>query len=52
MIAVTPSYPQIRNNSEAVKVRRVLDLKGLEVKGILLQNNMYFCAHGNSAYGS
>ena len=51
MIAVTPSYSQIRNTSEAVKVRRVLDLKGSEVKGILLQNNMHFCAHGNSAYG-
>ena len=50
--AVTPSYiTQIRNTSEAVKVRSVLELKGLEVKGILSQTNMHFCAHGNSAYG-
>ena len=52
VIAVTPSFlSQICNTSEAVKVRRVLELNESEVKGIMLQNNMHFCAHGNSAYG-
>ena len=45
-VAVIAVTPQIRNTSEAVKVKHGLELKGSEV-----QNNMHFCAHRNSAYG-